>query len=107
MSTTKKNVLIIGDSLTIGYTPPVADELADIALVQHAPWDTSDGGAEETAYGVQCLDYWLHSPSGLPYKVSGTRRSRPQGVAVVWEIAIEIAAGDIDLRAPCVRAVIA
>ena len=20
----------------------------------------------ETAYGLQCLDYWLHSPSGLP-----------------------------------------
>lgn len=35
--------------------------------MQHAPWDTNDGGAEETAYGVQCLDYWLASPSGLPF----------------------------------------
>ncbi len=37
----RKNVLIIGDSLTIGYTPVVAELLQNIALVQHAPWDTS------------------------------------------------------------------
>ena len=61
----RKNVIVIGDSLSIGYLPSLRDSLADIALVQHAPADTSDGGAEETAYGVQCLDYWLHSPSGL------------------------------------------
>jgi hypothetical protein len=30
----RKNVVIIGDSLTIGYTPVVAELLADIALVQ-------------------------------------------------------------------------
>ena len=39
LDSTRKNVLIIGDSLTIGYTPFLADQLADIALVQHAPWD--------------------------------------------------------------------
>jgi hypothetical protein len=33
--------------------------------VQHAPWDVSDGGAEETAYGIQCLPYFLASPSGI------------------------------------------
>lgn len=67
-STTLKNVLVIGDSLSIGYTPVVAGILSDIALVQHAPWDFSDGGAEETNYGAQCLDYWLASPSGIPLK---------------------------------------
>jgi hypothetical protein len=41
MSTTLKNVLIIGDSLSIGYTPYVANLLEDVALVQHAPWDVS------------------------------------------------------------------
>ena len=66
VSATKKNVLIIGDSLTIGYTPYVNTALADIAVVQHAPWDTSDGGAEETAYGLQCIAQWLASPSGIP-----------------------------------------
>lgn len=55
-STTLKNVLIIGDSLTIGYTPALAANLADVALVQHVPWDDSDGGAEESAYFSQCFD---------------------------------------------------
>jgi hypothetical protein len=65
-STTLKNVLIIGDSISIGYTPFVAASLADIALVQHAPF-SSDGGAEESAYALQCaLTYWLRSPSGMP-----------------------------------------
>jgi hypothetical protein len=60
-------VFVIGDSLSIGFTPLVAETLSDIALVQHIPWDTTDGGAEEAAYFEQCLDNWLRSPSGLPY----------------------------------------
>ena len=64
-STTLKNVLIIGDSLSIGFTPLVNTQLADVALVQHAPWDTSDGGAEESRYFEQCLDSWVRSPSGI------------------------------------------
>ena len=65
MDSTRKNVVIVGDSLTIGYTPVVAGLLADVALVQHVPW-SADGGAEETAYGLQCIDLWLASPSGMP-----------------------------------------
>jgi hypothetical protein len=38
------------------------------AFVQHSPWDTGDGGAEETAYGVQCLDYFLRDPNGTRLK---------------------------------------
>jgi hypothetical protein len=61
-----KNILIIGDSISIGYTPFVAAALADIAQVQHAPF-SSDGGAEESSYSLQCgLTYWLASPSGQP-----------------------------------------
>ena len=48
-STALPNVLIIGDSVSIGYTPPVAAHMAKVALVQHSPWDVMDGGAEETA----------------------------------------------------------
>ena len=66
-STTKKNVLVIGDSLSIGYTPSLAANLSDIAQVVHAPWDVTDGGAEESRYFEQCVDYWLVSPSGLPW----------------------------------------
>ena len=64
MSKTLKNILVIGDSVSLGYTPSIASILADTALVQHAPWG-GDGGAEEAAYGLQCLEYWLRSPSGV------------------------------------------
>ena len=67
MSTTLKNVLWIGDSLSLGMIPHVAANLSDIALVQHAPWG-QDGGAEETTYGLYCLDYFLHSASGMSIK---------------------------------------
>ena len=43
MSTSKKNVIWIGDSLSLGMIPYVTANLSDIALVQHAPWG-SDGG---------------------------------------------------------------
>jgi len=65
-SPTLKNVLIIGDSISLGYTPFLAAALADVALIQHAPW-SSDGGSEETAYTLQCaLPFWLSSPGGEP-----------------------------------------
>jgi hypothetical protein len=73
----------------MGYTPWVAKHLGTgVALVQHAPWGdgsaicntttdppcdpdpsggyTGDGGDEETAYGVRCLDYFLRHPNGVP-----------------------------------------
>ena len=59
-SKTLKNVLIIGDSVSIGYTsyasPNVPELLSDVALAQHGPWDVSDGGAGTTGNGVACLD---------------------------------------------------
>jgi len=30
--------------------------------VQHSPWDTVDGGAEDTGYGFDCLQHMLSSP---------------------------------------------
>lgn len=60
---TKKNVLIIGDSVSIGYTTLATKNvealLFDVAQVQHGPWDVSDGGAGDAATGVACLDRWL------------------------------------------------
>jgi hypothetical protein len=67
-SKTLPNVLVIGDSVSIGYTPKIAAHMAPIALVQHSPWDIRDGGAEETAYGVACLQYFFHSPKGVVLK---------------------------------------
>jgi hypothetical protein len=40
--------------------------------VQHAPADVSDGGAEETAYGMRCIDNWLHAANGAPLQGNGT-----------------------------------
>jgi hypothetical protein len=47
-STTLKNVLVIGDSVSIGYVDGVARILAGskTAAVQHGPWDISDGGTK-------------------------------------------------------------
>lgn len=67
MSTAKKNALWIGDSLSLGMIAFVAPAVADVALLQHAPWG-GDGGAEETQYGLRCLDYFLASPSGMAIK---------------------------------------
>lgn len=47
-------VLIIGDSISIGYTPYVAEILAGRATVVHHP-----GNAQHTATGLKELDRWL------------------------------------------------
>mmetsp|Transcript_1273 Transcript_1273/g.3644 ORF Transcript_1273/g.3644 Transcript_1273/m.3644 type:complete len:230 (-) Transcript_1273:2351-3040(-) len=39
MDENRKNVIIIGDSVSIGYTPLVSESLEDIAQVIHSPWD--------------------------------------------------------------------
>ena len=67
LSTTKKNIMWIGDSLSLGMIPFVAANLSSLAQMSHAPWG-ADGGAEETTYGLRCLENFLHSPSGMPTK---------------------------------------
>lgn len=62
-SSSTKNVMIVGDSVSIGYTPFVASVMADKALVQHSPWG-GDGGAEETLYGARCIDNLVRAPDG-------------------------------------------
>lgn len=47
-------VLLIGDSISIGYTPPVRDLLKEVANVHRIP---ENGGA--TTRGLQQLDEWL------------------------------------------------
>jgi len=64
-STTQPNILIIGDSVSIGYTPHVASIMADKAFVQHSPWG-GDGGAEETLYGARCIENLIRAPDGTP-----------------------------------------
>jgi len=72
LSKTKKNVLIIGDSVSNGYVIEcggvgcVPELLEDVALVQHAPWSPGSGGAGPTQHGVDCLDLWLRQCDGTP-----------------------------------------
>ena len=47
-------ILIIGDSISIGYTPTVAAELADVADVVHSP-----GNASDCTNIVSNVDAWL------------------------------------------------
>jgi hypothetical protein len=48
----KRNCLVIGDSVSLGYAPFLATALAADCVVQHGP-SGGDGGAEETAYGLE------------------------------------------------------
>ncbi len=47
-------ILIIGDSISIGYTPTVAAELADVAEVVHSP-----GNASDCMNIIANIDAWL------------------------------------------------
>jgi hypothetical protein len=47
-------VLIIGDSISIGYTPFVVQALKDQAVVMH-----NKGNAQHTGTGLELLDQWI------------------------------------------------
>ena len=49
-----KNVLIIGDSISIGYTPFIKTALSPAIYVEH-----NDGNGGSTVRGVQSLEKWL------------------------------------------------
>ena len=53
----KFNVLVIGDSISMEYTPLVAERLADVAVVQSGGGLETNGG--NTRKGLRCLDRWL------------------------------------------------
>ncbi|GLR17081.1 SGNH/GDSL hydrolase family protein [Portibacter lacus] len=50
----QKHILIIGDSISIGYTPFVAKYLADKATVVH-----NKGNAQHTGTGLEKVEEWL------------------------------------------------
>ncbi len=47
-------ILIIGDSISIGYTPFVKDYFSEKAIVAHNP-----GNAQHTGTGLEKIDLWL------------------------------------------------
>ncbi len=52
--TDKPSILIIGDSISMGYAPYVAETLADVAEVAHNP-----GNAGDTSHTAANLEAWL------------------------------------------------
>jgi len=50
----KPKILIIGDSISMGYTPFVKKQLLDIADIFHNP-----GNAKHTGYGLENIVSWL------------------------------------------------
>ena len=50
----KPRILIIGDSISIGYTPFTKDKLTDKAMVFHNP-----GNAQHTGTGLKKIDEWI------------------------------------------------
>jgi len=50
----KKQVLIIGDSISIGYTPFVEKSVASVAVVAHNP-----GNGGSTIRGVENIENWI------------------------------------------------
>jgi hypothetical protein len=81
--------LVIGDSVSLGYTGTafgkpgsggcLAHNLSGICDVLHAPY-SGDGGACDTRYGLQCADLWLASTLG--------GRPAPKYAAIVFNFGL-------------------
>ncbi|XP_067053525.1 uncharacterized protein [Acropora muricata] len=56
----EKKCLILGDSISIGYSSYVAEMLEDDCTVHHSPW-SGDGGALDTNHVLKCLPLLLSS----------------------------------------------
>ena len=52
----KPNILIIGDSISIGYTPLVENHFVDKAIISHNP-----GNAQHTGTGLDKIEEWIGS----------------------------------------------
>lgn len=50
----KPKILIIGDSISIGYTPFVQEKFGDRAIVKHNP-----GNAQHTGTGLEKIEEWI------------------------------------------------
>lgn len=50
----KQKVLIVGDSISIGYTPFVKESLKEVAEVVHNP-----GNAKHTGNGLKHIEDWI------------------------------------------------
>jgi len=64
ISSTVPNVLVIGDSVSAGYTPFLRAGLGAAANVQHGPDNAGGGNADGSGYGRLCTPYFVRTPTG-------------------------------------------
>ena len=64
-STSQSSVIIIGDSVSEGYAPPLAAAVSAALFVQHSPWSTG-GGADDVGNGVNCEEEFLRTAMWQP-----------------------------------------
>ena len=60
LQSSNPSIGVLGDSVSIGWTPDVMANLASVASVQHIPF-SQDGGALDTKYQIQCMEYFMKS----------------------------------------------
>jgi lysophospholipase L1-like esterase len=63
-SAAKKRVLLLGDSISIGYTPFVQEVMADNAVVLRPMKNDKPENCSGTTAGVQHIDRWLQIDGG-------------------------------------------
>jgi hypothetical protein len=63
-TTTKKRLLILGDSISMGYTPIVKKLLADEMVVHRPMRGEKMENCSGTTYGVENIDRWLQIDGG-------------------------------------------
>eukprot|EP00041_Stephanoeca_diplocostata_P029935 m.893447 g.893447 ORF g.893447 m.893447 type:complete len:293 (+) comp23660_c1_seq2:155-1033(+) len=63
ISSTVPNVLVIGDSVSAGYTPFLRSALGASANVQHGPDNAGGGNADGASYGSLCTKYFIRTPT--------------------------------------------
>ena len=66
LATDLPNIVVIGDSVSIGWTPVLRQLLAGKATVLHNP-NSGDGGARSTSDMLQCLKYRLSTADLAPF----------------------------------------
>jgi hypothetical protein len=71
LATDLPNVVVIGDSVSIGWTPVLRQLLAGKATVLHNP-NSGDGGARSTSDMLQCLKYRLSTADLKPFPANIT-----------------------------------
>ena len=56
------NVLLVGDSVSMGYTRFVRAAFRGVATIGHGPDNTGGGAADGVAYGSACAKYFVRTP---------------------------------------------